>query len=327
MSVRFARASLAIAAVLLVGTAADQSSDRSAPTSKAPAPEAVPLPSVVSSSASEPTASTCDLLRSLRPQDPLPEPGRMPAGSTMARIAEQGRLVVAVGLDTHLISFRNRETGDLEGFDIDLAGDIAEAIFGDRSRVEYRQLNVLGRLAAVESGDVDLMVGTTTITCPRREQVEFSTVYYQAGQRVLVNRGSGVTGLDGLAEERVCASRGSTSLGTVLANPSDLVPVGEPSVTDCLVMLQLGKVDAVSSDDALLAGLAAQDPQTEIVGPPLTEEPYGVAISQASPDLVRFVNAVLERRVEDGRWRASYQHWLQGALGPPTSPPEPQYRD
>ncbi len=328
MSIRSALASVAVAAVLLVGTTADQSSDRSARNSKAPASEAVPRPSVVSSALSEPTAPRCDdPLGSLRPQGPLPEPGRMPPGSTMADIAERGRLAVAVGLDTYLISSRDPETRLLEGFDIDIAGDIAEAIFGDRSRVYYRQLDLPGRLAAVESRDVDLMVGSTTITCQRRDQVEFSTVYYQAGQRVLVNRGSGVTDLKGLAGKRVCASRRSTSLQTVLADPSRPVPVGVPSVTDCLVMLQLGTVDAVSSDDALLAGLAAQDPRTEIVGPPLDEEPYGVVINPAAPDLMRFVNAVLERRVEDGRWQASYQSWLAAALGPPPSPPEPQYRD
>ena len=327
MSIRFALASFAVAAVLLVGTAACQSSDHSAPTSTAPAPEALPDPSVVSSATSEPTASTCNLVGSLRPQDPLPEPGRMRPGSTMAGIAERGRLVVAVGLDTYLISSRNPQTGQLEGFDIDIAGDLAEAIFGDRERVEYRQLDLPGRLAAVESREVDLMVGTTTITCRRQAQVEFSTVYYQAGQRVLVNRGSGVTDLDGLASKRVCASRGSTSLQKVLANQPGPVPVGEPSVTDCLVMLQLGEVDAVSTDDALLAGLAAQDPRTEIVGPRFSTEPYGVAINKAAPDLVRFVNAVLERRVEDGRWQKSYQDWLMRELGPLPSPPEPQYRD
>jgi polar amino acid transport system substrate-binding protein len=266
-------------------------------------------------------------LGSLRPQGPLPEPGRMPTGSTMAAIAERGRLIVAVGPDTYLISSRNLETEQLEGFDVDIASAIAEAIFGDRERVEYRQLDLPGRLAAVRSGEADIAISTTTITCRRREQVEFSTPYYQAGQKVLVTSGSGLAGLDDLAGRRVCAARGSTSLQKVLATPSGPVPVGVPSVTDCLVMLQLGEVDAVSTDDVLLAGLAAQDPRTEIVGLPLTEEPYGVAINPAAPDLVRFVNAVLERRVEDGRWQKSYQDWLMRELGPLPSPPEPQYRD
>ncbi len=327
MNIRSVLVSFAVASVLLVGTAADQSSDHSATTSKAPTAEAVPHPSVVSSATSEPIAPPCNLLGSLRPpQGTLPESGRMPAGSTMAGIAERGRLIVGVGPDTYLINFRNPETGELEGFDIDIAGDIAEAIFGDRSRTEYRQLSLPERLAAAASGEIDLMISTTTITCRRRAQVEFSTVYFQAGQQVLVNRGSGITGMDDLAGKPVCASRGSTSLQKILTAPSGPFPVGALSATDCLVMLQLGEVDAVSTDDALLAGLAAQDPRTEIVGPRFSPEPYGVAINPAAQDLVRFVNAVLARRVEDGRWRASYQRWLT-TLGPPPSPPEPQYRD
>ena len=325
MSIRFALASSAVAAVLLTGTAACQSSDHSASVPRAPKPETVAYPSTVSFPGSEPTEPTC--LGSLRPQGPLPEPGTMPAGSTMAGIAERGRLIVAVGPDTYLISSRNLENEQLEGFDVDIAGDLAEAIFGDREQVEYPQFDLPGRFAAVRSGDADLAISTTTITCRRREQVEFSTPYYRAGQRVLVNSDSGVAGLDGLAGKRVCAARGSTSLQKVLATPSGPIPVGVPSVTDCLVRLQLGEVDAVSTDDVLLAGLAAQDPRTEIVGLPLTEEPYGVAIDPAAPDLVRFVNAVLERRVEDGRWRASYQRWLETRLGPPPAPPELQYRD
>lgn len=325
MSLRFALVLSAVAAVLLTGTAADHSPNHSVPVSRAPGPESGMYPITVSSSGSEPTTTTCEL-RSLRPQGPLPEPGSMPAGSTMAGIVDRGRLIVAVGPDTYLISSRNLETEELEGFDVDIAGDIAEAIFGDRERVEYRQLDLPGRYAAVRSGEADLTVSTSTITCRRREQVEFSVPYYHAGQRVLVNSGSGITHLDGLAGKRVCAARGSTSLQKILATPSGPVPVGVPSVTDCLVMLQLGEVAAVSTDDVLLAGLAAQDPRTEIVGLPLTEEPYGVVINSATPDLVRFVNAVLERRVEDGRWRDSYQRWLL-TLGPPPPPPKPQYRD
>jgi polar amino acid transport system substrate-binding protein len=72
--------------------------------------------------------------------------------------------------------------------------------------------------------------------------------------------------------------------------------------------------------------MAAQDSQTVIVGPRLTEESYGVAINKDSPDLVRFVNAVLERRAADGRWRASYDRWLT-RLGSPPPPPTPQYQD
>lgn len=328
MKIRFAVASSVVVAVLLVGTAADQLLDHPAAhsTPAARQPTTVTHPAGMSAPGSEPTTQCNDPTPSLRPQGPLPEPNRMPAGSTMATIAER-KLRVAIGPDTYLMNFRNPGTGQLEGFDIDIIGDIAEAIFGDRGQVEYRQLDLPGRLTAVRSGEVDMVVSTTTITCLRRAQVEFSTVYYQARQRVLVHLGSGVTRLEDLAGKRVCAARGSTSLQTVLSNASGPVPVGVRGATDCLVMLQLGEVDAVSTDDVLLAGLAAQDPRTEIVGPPINPEPYGIAINPAAPDLVRFVNAVLEQRVEDGRWRASYQRWLEEALGPPPAPPQPRYQD
>jgi polar amino acid transport system substrate-binding protein len=273
----------------------------------------------------EPGCNPQNVRASLRPQGPLPTPGQMPAGSAMARIAQRGDLVVGVLEDTYPFAFRDQNLR-LEGFDIDVARDIAGAIFGDRERVVFRPTLEVNRFEVVRSGQADLVVASATITCQRREQVDFSTVYFEAGQRVLVNHGSTVTGLGDLGGRRVCAARGSTSLEKVLAAPSKPVPVGAATETDCLMMLQLGQVDAVSTDDTILAGMAAQDPQTVIVGPRLTEEPYGVAIGKDAPDLLRFVNAVLERRAEDGRWRASYEHWLT-PLGPPPAPPTPQYQD
>ena len=266
-----------------------------------------------------------NVLASLRPEGPLPPPGQMPSGSTMARIVSRGYLIVGILEDADPFAFRDVSL-QLQGFDIDLARDIGEAIFGDREHVVFRPTPEVNRFEPLRSDQVDLVVAAATITCKRREQVDFSTVYYEAGQRVLVNHGSGITGLDDLAGRPVCAARGSTSLARILAAPSKPIAVGTATETDCLMMLQLGEVDAVSTDDTLLAGMAAQDPQTEVVGPRLTDEPYGIATSKDTPDLVRFINAVLQRRVQDGRWEASYQHWLS-QLGPPPALPAPQYRD
>ncbi len=276
--------------------------------------------------AANPDCNPQNLRASLRPQGPVPAAGQMPAGSTMARIAQRGFLIAGVDHDVHQFAFLD-ENLRLQGFDIDIVHDIAEAIFGDRERVVLRPGDTADRVPTVRSGDIDLALATITITCTRREQVEFSTVYYEAGQRILVNRGSAITGLGDLKGKRVCAARGSTSLGKILATTPKPVPVGEATEADCLVLLQLGEVDAVSTDDALLAGMAAQDPRTEIVGPRFTEEPYGIAISKDHPDLVRFVNAVLERRAADGRWRASYERWLTPLVGAAPAPPTPQYRD
>jgi polar amino acid transport system substrate-binding protein len=249
----------------------------------------------------------------------------MPAGSAMARIANRGYLIAGVNQDTQGFSFRD-DNLRLQGFDVDIVRDIAEAIFGDRERVVYRQLNIADRLTAAGSGKVDLVVATVSITCQRRDQVDFSQVYLETGQRVLVNRGSGFTDLASLSGHRVCSSRGATGWATLQAAAPKLIPVGVSATTDCLALIQLGQVDAVCADDTTLASMAVQDSRTEIVGPRITEESYGVAIKKGTPELVRFVNAVLARRAADGRWRASYEHWLM-LLGPPPSPPAPQYQD
>ncbi len=329
MITRFALVCGALAAVILAATAGDQWPDPAPDLITAgPGSTAAAGPVAARSAGHAPVELDCNPQNrraSLRPQGTVPAPGRMPSGSTMARIAQRGHLIVGVAQNAYPLAFRDRDL-KLAGFDIDIARDIAEAMTGDRERVVFRPHPVAERLELVRSGQVDLVVAATTISCPRREKVDFSAVYYEATQRLLVNRGSGITGLDDLRDRRVCAVRGSTTLGRILADPSKPIPVGEPTTSDCLMLLQLGDADAVSSDDTQLAGMAAQDSQTEIVGAQLSEEPYGIAISKDRPDLVRFVNGVLERRVQDGRWRASYEHWLI-PLGPPPSPPTPQYRD
>ena len=93
--------------------------------------------------------------------------------------------------------------------------------------------------------------------------------------------------------------------------------------TDCLVKLQQGDVAAISTDDNILAGLAAQDPWTKIVGRVFTSEPYGLAISNQHPDFVRFVNAVLQQMRTDGEWAADYRHWV-GTPAP--APPQAKYK-
>jgi polar amino acid transport system substrate-binding protein len=213
-----------------------------------------------------------------------------------------------------------------QGFDIDIVRDIAEAIFGDRERVVFRPLTIADRLTAAKSGQVDLVVATAAITCQRRADVEFSTAYLDTGQRLLVNRGSGFADLAGLGGRPVCSARSATASATLHTAIPRLIPIEMHAFTDCLALLQLGKVDAICADDTTLASMAVQDPRTEMVGPRITEESYGVAINKNTPDLVRFVNAVLERRAKDGRWRASYQHWLT-VLGPPPLPSASQYQD
>ncbi|MEE3851503.1 glutamate ABC transporter substrate-binding protein [Gordonia sp. LSe1-13] len=272
-----------------------------------------------------PNSQNCDATVSLRP-GPLPPPNRMPRGSTMAEIQERGRLIVGLDIGSNLFSFRDPISGDIQGFDVDIARAVARGIFGNPATIEFRVLSSADRTQALVDGSVDIVVKTMSITCDRLQEVSFSTPYYVAYQRILSTRNSGVNGPAGLANKRVCAARGTTSIGRLQAIAPRVRMVTTTTWADCLVLMQQGQADAVSTDDAILAGLAEQDPWVQLVGPSLGAEFYGVGIPRGRDDMVRFVNGVLDRLRLTGEWQQMYNRWLS-ILGPGTGPPQPVYRD
>lgn len=264
------------------------------------------------STSSATTNSNCNAVASLRPLAPLPAPGNMPPGSFMAKIEQAGHLTAGVDQSTFLWGYRDPQTGQLSGFDIDMLHQVSQAIFADPNRIRFVVVPNSQRIPAVQSGAVDIVAETMTINCARTPLVDFSTVYYSAGQRILAPVDSHITGPSSLAGKRVCATSGSTSiqnLQTLKVTPP-VKAVAAANQADCLVLLQQGQVDAISTDDTILQGLAAQDPSVQLVGRAFTAEPYGMAISKAHPDFVAFVNAVLARERADGTWAAIYKRWL-----------------
>ena len=275
--------------------------------------------------------ASCNATASLAPPATMPTPGRMPAGSYMAQIQARGYLRVGVDQSTYLWGYRDPSTGELTGFDIDMLKQVAQAIFGssDPRYIRYVIVPNADRVQAVQDGAVDIVAETMTINCEREKSVDFSTVYYQAGQRILVPTGSSITGPQDLGGKRVCATQGSTSLQNLVAPgmPKHIQLWAVNDETDCLVMLQQGQVDAISTDDAILLGLAAQDPNTEVVGPTFSSEPYGMAISKAHPGFTSFVNGVLAEVRANGTWTQIYDEWLANythTVAPP--PPPPSYK-
>ncbi len=327
------RLAIALTAVLLTSACADASGAKLVAIG-ASASVAPPLPAGVSPAArstSPGTATqppeTCNPVASYRPPATMPAPGAMPTGSTMANIQARGKLIVGVDENTYLFGYLNASDGQVEGFDIDIASAIAAAIFG--TAAGHVQLKVIGydqRIPDLQNGSVDIVADTMTENCARWQQIAFSTEYYTATQRVLVNKNTPYQSLDDLRGQKVCATAGSTSLATIIRAPSHPIPISAQSFTDCLVLLQQSEVAAISTDDAILAGLAAQDPQTHIVGPTLEAEPYGIGIANTHLDLVRFVNGVLDQLRAHG-WSALYQKWPGRFSGTTPQPPRAVYRD
>ena len=275
---------------------------------------AVPTPAAATQSCGDPTAS-------LRPPAAMPPPGQMPANTTMFDIQKRGFLIAGVDQNTDLFGYRNPKDNQLEGFDIDMVNDVAQAIFGTaQGHVQYRAITSAQRIPMLQAKKVDLVARTFTINCARRQSVAFSTVYYDAKRQVLVPKGSPVRSFAQLAHKRVCATAGSDSLGQDQGKPDAPIPVAVNDWSDCLVMLQQGEVDAVSTDNTILAGMVAQDPNTQIVGDAIADEPYGIAIPKDDTDFVSFVNGVLQEIRGNGSWAASYQRWLGSPVPPAPTP-------
>jgi polar amino acid transport system substrate-binding protein len=289
------------------------------PAYAAPRPVGVQDPAVLPSSSAGP-APTCDPLASLRPPDRQPAARAMPAGSTMAAIYARGRLIVGTDQNTYLFGFRDAASGEIVGFDVDIAKEVATAIFGDwHNHMQLVSVTSAQRIPYLQDHKVDIVAHTMTMNCDRWRQVSFSTEYYAAGQRVLVGRGSTAKGIGDLGGKKVCAAAGSTSIQNIATARAKPIPVSVNDWTDCLVLLQQGQVDAISTDDTILAGMAAQDPTTRLVGPAFTSEPYGLGINKGASDLVRFVNGVLARIRADGTWATIYHRWLGGTATPPAA--------
>ncbi len=253
-------------------------------------------------------------------------PGSVTAEQARATLGDAEHVAVGISQSTNLMGYRDPVGGDLAGFDIDIAKAIVGHLMGDETKVTWVPMTSGEREEEVNAGTVDMVVRTMTMTCERWEDVEFSSEYYHGGQRLLVPVDSGIAGLADLtAEHRVCTGASSTSPKNIAAL-SEAQPVTVPDFNDCLVLLQQGTVDAITTDDCILAGMAIQDPTLEVVGEAFSEEPYAVAFAKGNTDLARYVNGVLETMRADGTWQDLYDTWLAEHLGSATAP-APVYQD
>ena len=242
-------------------------------------------------------------------------------GTPMADIVDKGTLTVGVKYDVPPFGFENPQSGEVEGFDVDMAKYIGEHLGVDVKFVEAISDN---RIPFLQDGTVDLILSTMTITTDREAEIDFSNPYFIANGRILVPEDSDIAGVDDLAGNKVCTAIGSTYEATIKEQAPDADLKTVEAYSDCLTLLQNGQVDAVSTDNVILTGMIIQsgeDFPLKLVGENLTTEPYGIGIPNDSPEMQEFVNGVLEESFEDGTWQEIYDTWVgQYVDGEPEHP-------
>lgn len=238
-------------------------------------------------------------------------PGAKIDSKTYEAIMKRGKLVAGVKFDTNLFGLKNPANGQVEGFDIDMAKALAKKILGDETKLELKEVTSKTRIPMLQNGEIDIIIATMTITEERKQQVEFSDVYFQAGQALLVKKGSPIKGLADIKKgTKVLSVKGSTSAKNIREKSPEANVLEFENYQDAFTALKAGQGEALTTDNAILFGMMKQDPGYEVVGDTFTEEPYGMAIVKGDTGFAGVVNELLKEMKAGGQYDKLYEQWM-----------------
>ncbi|GAA1844119.1 glutamate ABC transporter substrate-binding protein [Brevibacterium marinum] len=227
---------------------------------------------------------------------------------------DTGKITIGVKKDQPGLGNVTAGSEQPEGFDIEIAKMVAAQLGFSPDQIDYTETVSANREPFLQQGNVDMIVATYTINDERRKVVDFAGPYYVAGQDLLVAADSDIAGPDDLAGKKVCSVDGSTPAQNIEDKYTDAELVTYDTYSKCVTDLQSGSADAVTTDDAILRGYAAQyEGEFKVVGEPFTEEPYGVGLPKGDEELREAVNDALEKGMDDGDWTQAFEYTLGSA--------------
>jgi glutamate transport system substrate-binding protein len=239
---------------------------------------------------------------------------------TYDAMVKADKVRIGVKEDQPGLGYLDAATGERSGFDVEMATWIAASLGFDADKIEFKAIPSANRESAIVNGDIDYYVGTYSITDKRKEQIDFAGPYFETGQGLLVAADNDdIKGEDDLAGKTVCSATGSTPIQNIKDNFPDTKTEEFDTYSQCVEALNDGKVDAVTTDQAILIGYAAQFPDDlKVVGEPFSTELYGIGLAKDDTALRGFINEMLT----DGgdTWSAIYDETL-GASGTKVTQP------
>ncbi|MBF6171334.1 glutamate ABC transporter substrate-binding protein [Nocardia blacklockiae] len=248
-----------------------------------------------------------------------------PAGSTMRRLHDDGRIAIGTKFDQPLFGLKNPITGRPEGFDAEMGKLIAARLGIPADHIDWVETVSANREPFLQQGRVDAVIATYTMNDQRKQIIDFAGPYYVAGQAFMVRRGNPakIAAPDDLTGRAVCAVEGSASSTNVRHRVPGAHVVLFDSYSKCAEALKNGQVVAMTTDNTILGGLRSLDPDAfELVPGTFTQEPYGIGIARGRADFVRFVDDTLRAAFADGTWAAAWDHTAGRVLGAAPPPPD-----
>jgi glutamate transport system substrate-binding protein len=223
-------------------------------------------------------------------------------------VAGKGTLIIGVSFDQPGLGVR-RLDGTFRGIDVDVARYVANELGISDAEITWQEAQPANREKLLTSGQVDLVLSTYSITAKRKEIIDFVGPYFLAGQDLLVrmddNRITGPESLNSDPNLRLCSVQGTTSAEYVKTEFAKNVKLVEyPKFSDCMTAVLADNADAMTTDDVILAGYAAQHPELlRVVGKPFSKEEYGIGIRKGDTDGKQEVTDAVRKMIDSGEWK------------------------
>jgi glutamate transport system substrate-binding protein len=212
---------------------------------------------------------------------------------TLQKAKSRGSITIGVSEDQPGFGYLDVVTGERSGFDIEIARWTAASLGFAQDKITYKAIPSVAREQALTNGDVDIYVGTYSITDKRKQQIDFAGPYFKTGQGLLVGaKNDKIKSKEDLvAGVNVCSVTGSTPIQNIRTNYTAVKTTEFDTYSQCVEALKAGQVDVVTTDEALLLGYASQDPENlKVVGEPFSTELYGVGLPKGDNALRAHIN-------------------------------------
>jgi len=232
-------------------------------------------------------------------------------------------IVIGTKFDQPGLGLRNPD-GTMSGFDVDVAKYIAEQLGYPEDKIEWKEAPSGQRETLIQNGQVKFIVATYSITDTRKEKVSFAGPYLITGQSLLVRADDdSITGAASLENnKKLCSVSGSTPAQRIKDEYPGVQLQQYDTYSACVEALKNGAIDAVTTDEVILAGYAAQSPGAfKIVGEPFSEERYGVGLKKGDTELCNQISDAIKKMEDEGAWKAAWDKNLGPAGIPAPTPP------
>ncbi|WP_036921004.1 glutamate ABC transporter substrate-binding protein [Propionicicella superfundia] len=236
------------------------------------------------------------------------------SGTTGSTSGSGDTIKIGIKFDQPGLGLKQGDT--YTGMDVDVAKYVADKLGYSESQIEWTQAPSGQRESLIENGQVTYIVGTYSITDKRKEKVSFAGPYFIAGQDLLVRADdTSITGVDALSGKKLCSVTGSTSAQNVKDKVPDVNLQEFGTYSECVAALAAGSIDALTTDDTILAGYAAQEQykgKLKVVGNTFSTENYGIGLKKGDTELCTKITTAITEMISDGSW----QTFVTNNLGP-----------